>query len=74
MKKKILSVILFLCLFSCSIYSQERYASCQIVETKDSIYIVPNKKYLKGTDQMYIILDCKDNTMRWIIYGQNKRP
>lgn len=50
MKKKILSVILFLCLFSCSIYSQERYASCQIVETKDSIYIVPNKNYLKGTD------------------------
>ena len=43
MKNKILSVILFLYLFSCSIYSQERYVSCQIVETKDSIYIVPNK-------------------------------
>ena len=50
MKKKILSIILFLSLFSCSIYSQERYVSCQIVETKDSIYIVPNKNYLKGTE------------------------
>lgn len=46
MKKKILSVILFLCLFSCSIYSQERSVSCQIVEIKDSIYIIPNKHYL----------------------------
>ena len=63
MRKKILSIILFLCLFSCSIYSQERYVSCQIVETKDSIYIVPNKNYLKGTDYW-----------KWVIYGQNKKP
>lgn len=62
-KIKNIIVLLSLCcvtLFSLSAQEKNqnvRYVTCQIVDEKDSIYIIPNLNYLKGSDYWKWVLN-----------------
>lgn len=71
-RRKLLFSLIVLCLFligsgiaqSQEITSNKRFVTCEAVETKDSVYIVPNMNYLKNSDYW-----------KWVLspYGKRKK-